>query len=77
MRTRLILMDPPPMPAIPKYPNRDNALAVLALLDDLLDEFPFADIASRSVALSALITPVVRGAFPVGTPSGGLEHSFS
>ena len=34
-------------------------------LDALLEDFPFTDDASRSVALSALITPVVRGAMPV------------
>jgi hypothetical protein len=64
--TRLILMEPPPMPAIPESPTRADGLAALAVLDDLLAEFPFnGDEASRSVALSALITPVVRGAFPV------------
>jgi putative DNA primase/helicase len=34
-------------------------------LDVLLDEFPFVNAASRSVALSALMTPVVRGAMRV------------
>src|SRR5262249_16606419 len=63
--TRMILMGPPPMPAVAERPTRDNAMAALSLLDGLLDEFPFADTASRSVALSALITPVVRGAFTV------------
>ena len=81
-RTRLILVDPPPMPAIPKSPSRDDALAALALLDDLLEEFPFADGPSRSVALSALITPVVRGAFPVtpmrviSAPEAGSGKSY-
>jgi hypothetical protein len=60
--TRLILVDPPPMPTIPEKPTRDDALAALSLLDLLLEEFPFVDAASRSVALSELITPVVRGA---------------
>lgn len=81
-RTRLILMDPPPMPAIPQKPRREDALAALALLDGLLEEFPFADKASRSVALSALITPVVRGAFPVtpmhviSAPEAGSGKSY-
>src|SRR4029077_1079050 len=64
-QTRLILIDPPPMPNVPANPSRDDALMALAILEGLLDEFPFADAASRSVALSALITPVVRAAFPV------------
>jgi putative DNA primase/helicase len=63
--TQLILVDPPPMRNIPERPTRADALEALPLLDGLLDEFPFADDASRSVALSCLITPVVRGAFTV------------
>lgn len=63
--TQLLLLDPPAMPAIPAKPSRADALASLALLDGLLDEFPFVDETSRAVALSALITPVVRGAMAV------------
>jgi putative DNA primase/helicase len=61
--TRFILVEPPHMPDI--QPTRENALEALALLDALLAEYPFTDEPSRSVALSALITPIVRGAFPV------------
>jgi putative DNA primase/helicase len=81
-QTRLILTDPPPMPSIPATPSRDDALAALALLEGLLEEFPFADEASRSVALSALITPVVRAAFPVApmhvisAPEAGSGKSY-
>jgi len=64
-QTRLILVDPPPMPPISVTPTRGEALAALSLLESLLEEFPFTDEPSRSVALSALITPVVRGAFSV------------
>ncbi|WP_426751575.1 bifunctional DNA primase/polymerase [Myxococcus sp. Y35] len=63
--TRLVLMAPPNMPAIPDAPTPHDAQKALAVLLALLDEFPFVDDASRSVALSAIITPVVRGAFPV------------
>lgn len=63
--TQLLLIDPPAMPSIPERPTRKSALAALAFLDALLDEFPFVDAESRSVALSALITPVIRGAVPV------------
>src|SRR5262249_1851612 len=63
--TRLLLMNPPAMPAIPERPTKKDAAKALALLDSLLAEFPFVDEASRSVALSELITPVVRGAMPV------------
>lgn len=62
--TRLLLLAPPPMPDIPGRPTRDHARAALKVLDALLADFPIAedDGASRSVALSELITPVVRGA---------------
>jgi putative DNA primase/helicase len=42
--------------------TRADAERAIAVLDGLLDEFPFVDAASRSVALSGLITPVIRGA---------------
>jgi putative DNA primase/helicase len=80
--TRLILIEPPSMPSIPETPTRDDALSALHLLDGLLDEFPFADDASRSVALSCLITPVVRGAFTVApmhaarAPTAGTGKSY-
>lgn len=63
--TQLLLLDPPAMPKIPAKPTREQGIGALKFLDGLLDEFPFIDAASRSVALSALITPVVRGALPV------------
>jgi len=53
------------MPATPEHPTKDEAAAALIILRELLNEFPFADPASLSVALSALISPVVRGALPV------------
>src|SRR5262249_3290810 len=63
--TCLLLIAPPPIPDIPESPTRDDALTALALLKNLLEEFPFVDGISRSVALSTIITPIVRGAFTV------------
>jgi putative DNA primase/helicase len=63
--TQLLLLDPPALPPIPEQPSKDDALEALLVLESLLQEFPFVDEASRSVALSALITPVVRGAMAV------------
>ncbi|MCK1607244.1 bifunctional DNA primase/polymerase [Bradyrhizobium sp. 166] len=80
--TRLLLMAAPPMPPIPEHPTRDDAVAALNLLLELLSEFPFVDDVARSVALSGLITPVVRGAFPVApmhvarAPVAGSGKSF-
>ena len=80
--TRLVLLQPPSLPPLPKRPSRSDAQAALSLLSGLLEDFPFADEASRSVALSALITLVVRGALPVApmhvisAPSAGCGKSY-
>jgi putative DNA primase/helicase len=64
--TGLFLFDPPPMPPMPEAPTKDHAIAAMAeLKNDLLAEFPFVDGASRSVGLSTLVTPTVRGLFDV------------
>jgi hypothetical protein len=80
--TRLLLVEPPPMPAIPDRPTKVDAQRALKLIEDLLTGFPFVDDVARAVALSALITPVVRGAFPVTpmhasrAPTAGTGKSF-
>jgi hypothetical protein len=38
--TALLLVDPPPMPAIPEHPTREQALAAVSVLDKLLCDFP-------------------------------------
>lgn len=80
--TRLLLMDPPKMPRIPDRPTRSDAMKALEMLSELLVDFPFVDNASRSVALSSIITPVVRGAMKVApmhcssAPVAGSGKSF-
>jgi len=59
-KAQLLLIDSPEMGSIPLRPSRSDAEDALALLDGLLNGFPFVDAASRSVALSALMTPVLR-----------------
>ena len=63
--TRLLLIDSPVMPPIPDNPTEDDARQALKLIEGQLKEFPFVDDVAESCALSAIITPVVRGAFPV------------
>jgi len=68
--TGLVLESSIPMPPIPARPTEAQALAALELLEELLDGFPFRTDhvnsqiveASRAVALSQLMTPIVRGA---------------
>lgn len=68
--TRLLLIDPPSLPEIPDMPTRDDAMRAKETLCELLKEFPFADEASRSAALSGIITVVVRAAVPVAPMHG-------
>lgn len=46
--------------AVPDTPSRDDAVAALGQLRSVLAGFPFVDDASRSVALSAILTAVCR-----------------
>lgn len=67
--TGLVLLGRPSMPTIPAEPTRSDALDAVELLSTLLDEFPFRDgggkeSIDRAVALSKLLTPVLRGAMP-------------
>ena len=64
--TGYVLFNPPPMPTISIRPDKADALEALALLNrDLLGEFPFTNNASRSVAMSMLLTSVLRAAMAV------------
>ena len=47
-------------PRVPSQPTREDALAALKLFKDLLATFPFTTPASLSVALSAMLTPLIR-----------------
>ena len=70
------------MPDIPDNPSRDDAVAALATLKDLLSEFPFDSEVSRSVGLSAQISTVCRGAYPIvpvhiiDAPAAGTGKSY-
>jgi hypothetical protein len=80
--TKLYVAKIPEMPPIQRVLTKDHAARALADLDKLLDEFPFEDAASRSVALSGILTTVCRGAFPVAplhavtapTPGSGKSY---
>jgi putative DNA primase/helicase len=66
--TGYYLFNPPGMLVIPQRPSKEDALACLGFLNDLLAEFPFVDEVSRSVALSGLMTPVLRPALGDAVP---------
>ncbi len=64
VRSKLLLSGAPAV-AVPERPTREDALAALEVLEGLLVEYQFADEASRAVALSMLITPLLRGLLPL------------
>jgi putative DNA primase/helicase len=67
--TGFVLLASPAMPKIPERPTKQDALDALATLNALLVDFPFANEPSRSVAMSMLMTPVLRAALPPAVPA--------
>jgi hypothetical protein len=66
-RTELYLVPGVTLSSIPATPSREQALAALKLLKDLLSEFSFQQQKSgldRSVALSGILTTLLRGSLP-------------
>jgi hypothetical protein len=64
-RSELYLLPGLQLPPIPEHPTEEEARAALELLADLFAEFSFKDKQlDRSVALSGLLTALVRGALP-------------
>jgi hypothetical protein len=53
------------LPAIPREPSREDGLAALAVVKELIGTFPFTSPASRSVALSEIISATIRQSLPV------------
>lgn len=70
------------LPEIPDRPTRDEAMVALKMIDDLLVNFPFVTNIDRSVALSAILTTVCRGAMSVvpmhafRAPTAGTGKSY-
>ena len=64
-RSELYLLPGLQLSPIPEHPTEEQARAALDLLVDLFAEFPFKDKPlDRSVALSGLLTALVRGSLP-------------
>jgi putative DNA primase/helicase len=51
------------LPPIPEQPTRQQAMTALRLYKDLLSGFPFVTATDLAVALAAILTVVLRGAF--------------
>jgi|GEM_PF-662499 len=57
-------------PVLPRDPDRDMALRALAYLKDLISTFPFVTEGDRAVALSAILTALVRRSLPTAPLHG-------
>jgi hypothetical protein len=80
--TKLLLLAPPKLPAMPATPTRDDAMSALATLKEMLAGFFFNDDVSHAVGLSAILTPCARGAIDVApmhvatAPAAGSGKSY-
>ena len=63
-RSELYLLPGLTLPPIPEHPTREQARTALDLLIDLFSEFSFVQSLDRAVAISGLLTAVVRGSLP-------------
>lgn len=70
-----------PIPKVPDYPTQDDARIALSCLNGLIDDFPFVSGTDRAVALSAILTAVIRWSLPTaplhafGAPVAGSGKS--
>lgn len=67
-----LLFDPQDVrfPALPRDPDRATALRALGFLKDLISTFPFVTDADRSVALSGILTALIRRSLPTAPLHG-------
>jgi hypothetical protein len=56
------------IPELADCPNADHVDSAMALLDEMLADFPWTDGASRANAIAALLTPITRSAISGPTP---------
>ena len=81
-QTHLFLESGIVLPPIPETPTKAEAEQALKLLEGLLVEFPFVNLASKSVALSAMLSAVARSMFDVvpahgaRAPTAGTGKSY-
>jgi putative DNA primase/helicase len=82
LATGLVLRSEVPMPPLSEFPTRSDAETAVWLLVEPLSEFPFVDDTSKAVALSMIMTPVLRGAMPAApmhlatAPEAGTGKSY-
>ena len=58
------------VPEIPSQPTSDQMARAVAVIDDILADFPFVDAASRANAWATLIAALIRAALTGRVPAG-------
>jgi hypothetical protein len=66
--TGLLLEPAGPVPAIPESPSRDEAVAALGQLLEVVSDFPFERPVHRAAYVAALLTPLARFAYTGPSP---------
>jgi hypothetical protein len=61
------------LPAIPVEPTPEQVARSLDVIDELIGEFTFASVASKTNAIATLLTPLVRPAIAGPTPLGLID----
>lgn len=56
------------MPELPEHPTADHIDVAVSMVHGIISDFPFVDVASRTNAIAAILTPVVRPAIKGPTP---------
>ncbi|MDP1589290.1 MAG: hypothetical protein Q8M07_16185 [Prosthecobacter sp.] len=56
------------MPELPEHPTADHIDVAVSMVHGIISDFPFVDVASRTNAIAAILTPVVRPATKGPTP---------
>jgi putative DNA primase/helicase len=65
------------IPPLKSEPTRDDAEQAIELYEDLLVNFPFVTDTDKSVALAAILAPILRGAFDVAPMFLFIAHDVS
>ena len=73
--TRLYCNSVVELPPIPQRPSKAQAKAALALLKELLIEFPFVAAEDRAVALAGILSAVLRGAYDIAPLFAIIAHA--
>ena len=65
---RVVIYPPPGIPPVPQTPDRQTIASAVALIDEMIADFPFCNGADRAHAFALLLLPFVRDLIDGPTP---------